>query len=186
MNSAEIAQLMPWSREAEATSPPVPAKKYSPTRAGRAEARADEAENARKQAIVMMAARHRVATQYKALAVEAVEILRLVVKSTEIRPKPGVYFLMGSEGEILYVGKSDNVLVRMAGHKEKDFETVKMIHVPRSEDRDKLEARLIHLLTPPLNIHLLTFNTTQVLLHADGFDGLPALNTSELWRSPDE
>lgn len=126
-----------------------------------------------------VAKRERVATQYQSLARETVDILRLVIQATEPKPKPGVYFLLSASGEVLYVGVSDNVLARMSGHTEKVFETVRMIHVPQAKQRIRLEKRLIHLLTPPLNIR--SSDSTKDLLQAKGFDGLPRLPESELF-----
>lgn len=130
-----------------------------------------------------MATRERTASQYKALARETVDVLRLVIGATEARPKPGVYFLLGASSEVLYIGKSDNVLARMRGHTEKGFETVRMIHVPKTKDRTRLEARLIKLLAPPMNVACASPNdSTRVLLEADGFERLPTLDEDNLFR----
>lgn len=130
-----------------------------------------------------IATRERTAGQYQALAREAVDIVRLVIGASEPLPKPGVYFLLGAGREILYIGKSDNVLARMHGHTEKGFETVRMIHVPRAKERTRLEARLIKLLTPPLNVALASpTNPTRVMLEADGFERLPDLREENLFR----
>jgi hypothetical protein len=142
-----------------------------------------EAARDRHVSVKTIAKRERAASQYQALAREAVDVLRLVIGATEAKPKPGVYFLLGASSEVLYIGKSDNVLARMHGHTEKGFETVRMIHVPKSKDRSRLESRLIKLLTPPLNVALASpTNPTRVMLEADGFERLPNLQEENLFR----
>jgi hypothetical protein len=118
--------------------------------------------------------------QYRALAREAVDIIRLLVGATEPKPKPGVYFLLGRNSEIVYVGQSDNVLVRMRGHDDKEFDCVRMIHMADQAKRGKLETRLINLLTPPLNIR--AEGTTKAILETEEFTNLPRLTESSLFK----
>jgi hypothetical protein len=85
---------------------------------------------------------------------DAVELMRLLLRATEGRPRPGVYFLLDEAGGVLYVGQSDNVLVRMRGHPEKGYESLRMIRADDYEERLELERRFIRLLKPPLNLVL--------------------------------
>ena len=82
---------------------------------------------------------------------DSVTLLRLLATSTEARPVPGVYFLVDSFGHIAYVGQSKNVLARMAGHNDKQFTTVKMIHVKEDRKRLEIEGKLIALFAPKFN-----------------------------------
>lgn len=86
-----------------------------------------------------------------------IDLLRLLATSTEARPHPGVYFLVDSFGHIAYVGQSKNVLARMAGHHDKQFTSVKMIHVKDDKRRLEVEGKLIAIFTPRLNKNGLGF-----------------------------
>lgn len=73
-------------------------------------------------------------------------------------PKGGVYFLI-KDDEVVYIGRSKNVLSRMVGHADKSFDRVLMI--PIAEDLcGQLEARMIGWFLPPLNTHLMPKATT--------------------------
>lgn len=109
------------------------------------------------------------AEQMQALAIEAIDLMRRVINASDVRMAPGIYFLLDKKGRVVYVGKSENVLFRMNGHKGKEFASVRMIHVPSTAERDRLERRFIHLLTPAINVSLTAFNESQKLLekHTD-------------------
>lgn len=63
----------------------------------------------------------------------------------------GVYFLFAG-GELVYVGQSVNVFVRLAAHmREKDFDRWSYVLCGRDE-LDTLETRFIKAFRPPLNI----------------------------------
>lgn len=63
---------------------------------------------------------------------------------------PGVYFLCLGK-DVVYVGQSLNVLGRLSSHiKEKNFDRVYLLPVPKQE-LDSVEGALIRLLKPPLN-----------------------------------
>lgn len=113
----------------------------------------------------MEAGRHKgIAEQMRAVAEEAITLARMLVTVTGIRSAPGVYFLL-RRGAVVYVGKSDNVLFRMAGHKPKEFDDVRMLHVAAPAERDRLERAYIHLLVPRLNIQQQRFNDTAAMLN---------------------
>ena len=101
------------------------------------------------------------------LAQESVRMMHMVLKATEAKMAPGVYFLQDKSGRVVYVGQSENVLLRMAGHKNKEFSGVKMIRVDRQTDRDDLEQKFIHLLLPPINAALTGFNNAKRLLEME-------------------
>jgi hypothetical protein len=132
-----------------------------------------EVRRSEKMAEQMLGKTERHANQLRAIAKEAVDIMRQILCATEARPKPGVYFLLGAHSELLYIGKSDNVLSRMSGHDEKEFEFVKMIHVQNSRERTKLEGRLIHLLRPPLNIAMSGGGETRKLIETEACYKIP-------------
>ena len=94
---------------------------------------------------------------------EEVELLRrkedswqraasLMLSAGPVTAGPGIYFLCKS-GNLVYVGKSRNVILRLSGHFQKDFDSVYMVPVAEDELR-ATEAFLIRLLRPPLNSHL--------------------------------
>lgn len=68
-------------------------------------------------------------------------------------PQSGVYFLIKGD-EVVYVGRSKNVLARMAGHVDKSFDRVLMIPVAE-EFCSAIEAHMIGWFLPPLNTHLM-------------------------------
>jgi hypothetical protein len=107
------------------------------------------------------------ADKMQELARETLALMRLVINGSDARMAPGVYFLLSKTGQVLYVGQAENVLLRMGGHRDKDFHSVRMIHVPRPGERDRLEQRFIHLLTPPINIALTGRNECASLLEND-------------------
>lgn len=78
-------------------------------------------------------------------------LLAAMLSATEPRPLPGVYFLI-SEGQVTYVGQSQNVLARMSGHARKSFDTVKMIHIPDPPTRLIEESRWIMAFEPRDNV----------------------------------
>lgn len=115
--------------------------------------------------VEITAAHHKgVADQMRNLALEAIDLMRLVISASDVRPAPGVYFLLNAAGSVVYVGQSENVLFRMVGHKTKNFASVRMIEVHELVERLRLELRFIHLLVPPLNVALMNFNDAQDLL----------------------
>jgi hypothetical protein len=140
--------------------------------AATAEKKAADAER-RRGDVILEAMKHKArADALQDFATEAVALMRMLVAASEPRMLPGVYFLLCSAGRIQYVGQSDNVLFRMAGHREKKFARAQMIHVKSASERDRLEARFIHIFEPPLNVQLQLNNRTQELL-ADGAQSLP-------------
>jgi len=84
-------------------------------------------------------------------APESIALIRMLASSVEAQPIPGVYFLLRRDGDISYVGQSGNVLSRMAGHQDKDFSSVRMIHIKDEKKRLEVEAQLIKILAPPFN-----------------------------------
>lgn len=78
-------------------------------------------------------------------------LVRLLLTAKEPLPIPGVYFLLDRDGSVAYVGQSKNVLARMAGHTEKNYSMVRMIHVQDEGQRSYIEREFIELLQPPLN-----------------------------------
>lgn len=72
----------------------------------------------------------------------------------ELRPLPGVYWLIGADGAIVYVGLSRNCLSRMAGHRDKVFVAARMIHIVDDDKRAEVERILIRAMRPMLNIHM--------------------------------
>lgn len=83
---------------------------------------------------------------------DSLEIFRLLVAAGEPKPLPGVYFLLDADGDVLYVGQSRNVLSRMAGHTEKRYARVRMIHVEDDKRRLVVEGKMILWFQPPLNL----------------------------------
>lgn len=79
-------------------------------------------------------------------------MLRLLVVATDPRPRPGVYFLVSEAKGIVYVGQSKNVITRMAGHQEKQFDYARMIEIADDKQRLEIEMRLIKLLEPKDNL----------------------------------
>lgn len=116
-------------------------------------------------AAVNIAANHKGTAQaMQMLSTECLNLMRLLVGATDIRALPGVYFLMNKSGGIIYVGQSENVMFRMSGHKEKEFHSVRMIHIARPNERIRIETRFIHLLQPPINLQYLGPDNSQELL----------------------
>jgi hypothetical protein len=87
----------------------------------------------------------------------SVKIIKLMASATDARPAPGVYLLLNKSGEVVYVGQSRNVLSRMVGHQEKEFQTVKMIHIKEERERLEIEGVLIKTLAPVFNVQGLGF-----------------------------
>lgn len=107
------------------------------------------------------------AEKLKSLAWEAIDLMRRLINASDVRMAPGVYFLLDTTGTVVYVGKSSNVLLRMAGHKDKSFVAVRMIEVLDDVERGQLEERFIHLLKPSINTSLTAFNHSHALLECD-------------------
>lgn len=82
-------------------------------------------------------------------SLEARELIRLALTCGPVDPRPGVYFLFGGSGEIVYVGQSKSVSARLAGHRDKDFTSVKMIP---TDSPLVYEGAFISLLKPKYNI----------------------------------
>jgi hypothetical protein len=136
-------------------------------RALNAEKRAAEAES---QALVSQVATAKTiehSQNLRAFALESVELMRLVINASDVRMAPGIYFLLNQAGEVVYVGKSSNVLLRMSGHREKQFSSVRMIEVRDEAERSLLECRFIHILKPQINVSMTAFNSTHELLNID-------------------
>lgn len=79
------------------------------------------------------------------------DFYKMLICATGPMPHPGVYFLFEGE-EIVYVGQSGNVLVRMAGHAQKQFDAIKMIRIDDQKQRFEMESKLISMFNPKLNI----------------------------------
>jgi hypothetical protein len=101
---------------------------------------------------------HRELDELRAAARDAVELMRLMLSLSPISPKPGIYFLLNAAGDVVYVGQSANVVMRMAGHSEKQFTDVRMLHIIPIAERNRLERMFVHHFTPPLNTALQAFN----------------------------
>ncbi len=67
-------------------------------------------------------------------------------------PISGVYVLRDSSERVVYVGQSNNVLARMAGHVCKDFASVRMFGCADPQSRLFFERTLIKALLPKLNV----------------------------------
>lgn len=65
---------------------------------------------------------------------------------------PVVYFLI-SGGEIVYVGKSKNVLERLSSHRGKDFDAVATVACS-ADQLDLMEIAYIAALEPRLNVRI--------------------------------
>ncbi len=78
-------------------------------------------------------------------------ISRRLLLSTEPRPIQGVYMLVNGTN-VVYVGQSVNVLSRMVGHQDKEFDSVRMIPTLDDQDRISLESRLIKMFRPMYNV----------------------------------
>jgi hypothetical protein len=71
---------------------------------------------------------------------------------------PGVYLLLGLAGEVVYVGHSQNVALRLRQHRaeaKKCFNTALFYHVQDLDTRLRIEGILILTLLPPYNKALL-------------------------------
>lgn len=84
-----------------------------------------------------------------------VSMYKRILFATEPRPVQGVYFLLRGE-EIVYVGQSGNVLSRMAGHQNKDFDLVRMIQTYGDKERTFLETSMIRSFRPEYNVKGIT------------------------------
>mgnify|MGYP000214506835 CR=1 FL=1 len=81
----------------------------------------------------------------------------VVKKSSPIDRKqlrPGIYFLI-SNGSVVYVGQSKNILGRVACHTEKNFDRVAFLNCCESE-LNATERLFIDALMPELNADLMT------------------------------
>ena len=73
---------------------------------------------------------------------------RTVFKVPQVRS--GVY-LLKKGGKAVYVGSSSNVLCRLAGHRQKDFDAIEIRWMAIAKARHH-EAELIRSLKPELNV----------------------------------
>lgn len=80
------------------------------------------------------------------------EIVAALTRASEPRPRPGIYFLHDTEGQLLYIGQAGNVLSRMIGHTDKPFDSVRMIEIEDHRKRLEIERALIRHLKPPFNV----------------------------------
>lgn len=127
-------------------------------------ARLAESELRYNQAVIAAANFKGSAQEMKLIATECLTLMRLLVSATEIRPEPGIYFLMDKPGAIIYVGQSENVMCRMSSHKDKAFYSARMVKIVRPDERLRIETRFIHLLQPPINLQYLGFDESHELL----------------------
>lgn len=81
-----------------------------------------------------------------------IAITRHLVQLDEAKPVPGVYLLFGATGEVIYVGQSENVLARMAGHSDKPYARARMIALRRNQ-LGSVEKALIQHFQPKFNTH---------------------------------
>ena len=79
-------------------------------------------------------------------------ILALMMTAHELRPAPGVYWLLSAVGTVVYVGQSKNCISRMVGHKDKEFVSARMIRIDDDRHRSDIERALIRSMRPGLNI----------------------------------
>ena len=89
---------------------------------------------------------------YEKLGVEELSNLPDILSlRMEVPAYPGIYFLMLDE-EIIYIGKSTNVLTRLAAHIEKGRKFTHFYAIPYPvEELDKKEQYYIDLLKPSQN-----------------------------------
>lgn len=78
-------------------------------------------------------------------------MMRMLLRLTEPRFAPGVYFLFDENNELLYIGKSINVLGRMSGHVDKAVTTAKMYACPE-ERINEVEKMFIKHFMPFYNV----------------------------------
>lgn len=117
---------------------------------------------------MMAAARHKGdSIEMKTLANEALILMGMLLDCTELKSAPGIYFLMNKAKKVIYIGQSENVMKRMAGHADKEFFTAKMIYHPREKERCVLEQRFIHLLNPSINKQFLGERIMQNFLNKE-------------------
>ena len=74
---------------------------------------------------------------------------QLFAASVKLKPEIGVYFLFNM-GELVYVGQSTNVFVRICAHTEIEFDAYTVISCSDDQLRSK-EAIYINLFMPPGN-----------------------------------
>ena len=84
---------------------------------------------------------------------EPAQIVSILMLCQEPTFEPGIYFLIDEHGRIGYVGRSMNVLQRMAGHVDKGAKRVRMIPCCHSY-QVALEKMFIKLIDPPQNWNL--------------------------------
>ena len=87
---------------------------------------------------------------------DVVTLMGLMMTAHELRPLAGVYWLVDSTGEIVYVGQSKNCLSRMSGHRDKPFTSARMIAVENDVRRSTIERMLIVSLRPGQNIQMVS------------------------------
>ena len=66
----------------------------------------------------------------------------------------GIYFLMDRDGEVIYVGQSENILTRISRHLQQSPEAIARIAYQLFDvaDLDRVEAFYIHRFQPPDNV----------------------------------
>ena len=82
------------------------------------------------------------------------DLIRIALSASDVRPTAGIYFLFDANNAIIYIGQSDNVMRRMAGHMEKPILSVRMVACPDVIQRLGLERQFIAIFRPALNVHL--------------------------------
>lgn len=75
----------------------------------------------------------------------------------------GVYFLY-DKGELVYIGQSKNILVRIYQHNDKVFDTFDYLEIQDEKKRNDKEIDLIMQHTPKYNKSIPTFYESDVLL----------------------
>lgn len=81
-------------------------------------------------------------------------ILALMMTAHELRPFPGVYWLLDAAGVVVYVGQSRNCASRMSGHRDKAFVAARMIRIEDDRHRSEIERALIRAMRPNLNVQM--------------------------------
>ena len=79
-------------------------------------------------------------------------IIALVVAAHELRPAPGVYWLIDHTDKVIYVGQSQDCITRMGAHGSKPFSRAKMVTIEDEGERNSVERTLIRFLAPEMNV----------------------------------
>jgi hypothetical protein len=82
-------------------------------------------------------------------------LMGMMMTAHELRPTPGVYWLIDEAGSVVYVGQSKNCLSRMAGHRDKPFVSARMLAIEDDGRRSLVERMLIMSLTPAHNVKMI-------------------------------